>query len=230
MLASNQGQKRKNETIQPNDPTSSDNEHPPAKKGNIMGDMEKPSCPVPRPIKKKTQSSDVVQREETAENSERRTAKKRSSDVADIAPPKDDPKTPVPLAKKAKIDVKGKSKHIPIRRTGKPVSIHVSSVLASSNLETFIELVGSTVVAQKPTNIDVETGSEEDVANEEETTPRPRALDEDVELYETPVVLTPAVRKSRTRKVIVPDDTEVESSDIEEVVRSSVHVHLSVVD
>src|SRR5882757_7849198 len=138
---------------------------------------------------------------------------------------------PPPLFRKTiRIDVKGKSKHIPIRRTGKPVSIHVSSVLASSNLETFIELVGSTVVAQKPTNIDVETGSEEDVANEEETTPRPRALDEDVELYETPVVLTPAVRKSRTRKVIVPDDTEVESSDIEEVVRSSVHVHLSVVD
>jgi hypothetical protein len=84
-----------------------------------------------------------------------------------------------------------------------------------------IEVVGSKLVTRRPTDMNLQTTSEEDI--EDEATPRVRApaatedSDVDIEPYQTPVALTPGNwRKSR-----VEDDTEleVETSDIEVVER-----------
>ena len=88
-----------------------------------------------------------------------------------------------------------------------------------------IELVGSKVVARKPTDINLETASEDD-ADGEEAIVTPRALTEDVDIdpYRTPVALAPANRKNKAR---VMEDIVVEPSDIEvkfEEVKSSYEV------
>ena len=85
-----------------------------------------------------------------------------------------------------------------------------------------IELVGSKVVAQKPTNINLETASE-DNADGEEAIVTPRTLTEDVDIdpYWTPVALAPANQNNKAR---VMEDIVVEPSDIEvkfEEVKSS---------
>ena len=90
-------------------------------------------------------------------------------------------------------------------------------------LETMIELVGSNVVAQRPTDIDLETTSEGN-ADEEPATPRaPLAIEDDkTKPYQTPVALTPASQnnKNKARVMEEPEDTPsgvemVEKSDIE---------------
>jgi hypothetical protein len=89
-----------------------------------------------------------------------------------------------------------------------------------------IEVVGSKVITRRPTSINPETTSElEEDADDEAATPGARAPTEpdDVafEPYQTPVALTPGNWKKKTRgqaRVMVdvdPEETEVESSDIE---------------
>jgi hypothetical protein len=87
-------------------------------------------------------------------------------------------------------------------------------------LETMIELVGSKVVTRKPTDIDLDTTSE---LTEEDDESRSRTPTEDVDIdnepYQTPVALTPANQKNKTR--VLAEDTEVESSEIEVVERKA---------
>ena len=103
-----------------------------------------------------------------------------------------------------------------------------------------IELVGSEVVARRPTDISVETAFEDDeeampipraltedeeemltpcalTEDDEEAMPTPRALTEDVVIdpYQTPVALTPANRRNKATVMAEPQDTTMESSDTE---------------
>ena len=72
------------------------------------------------------------------------------------------------------------------------------------------------MVALRPTEFDLDT---EDDAHDEEAipTPRPPSEDIDIEPYQTPVALTPANRKNRTRAVMERKDTADELSDVEVV-------------
>lgn len=75
------------------------------------------------------------------------------------------------------------------------------------------------MVARRPTDIDLKTASEDD-ANEKEEMPTPRAQaptdleDVDIDLYQTPIALTPANRKRKARVMAEPED-KAETSDIE---------------
>ena len=81
------------------------------------------------------------------------------------------------------------------------------------NLETMITLVGSKVVARRPTNNNLKTTSEDNGDNK--ATPTSRAPTEvaDIDLYQTPVALTPVNRKNKARVMAEPEDT-AEVSDI----------------
>ena len=81
-----------------------------------------------------------------------------------------------------------------------------------------IELVGSKVVARRPTD----TAFEDDVDDEEAMTTLRAPIDvaSDTEPYQTPVALTPANRKYNARVIMTePEDSpsEVERSDIEKI-------------
>jgi hypothetical protein len=212
--AGSQGRKRKSVLTQQDDEESllvGSDERPPAKKVKALPATEQRTPPVPHLVQKKnTQRLEVVPGEEAMDPVNRRNTKKRPSEAADVAHG-NDPKTPVP-SKKAKIGLNEKSKDIipirqtvPIRRTGKPVFIPAQMKLIKK-LETMIELVESKVVARRPTDIDLETASEEG-----------RALTEDVDTdpYQTPVALTPVNRKNKARVMGEPKDAAVESSDVE---------------
>ena len=83
-----------------------------------------------------------------------------------------------------------------------------------------IELVGSKVVVRKPTDINLETASEDD-ADGEEAIVTLCTLNEDVNIdpYQTPVALAPANRKNKARVmediVVEPSDIEVEFEEVE---------------
>lgn len=193
MSASNQGQKRKSDVGQPDDATSlSHDEHPPAKKGRALLTSKQQTRPAPRPTKKITPISE--QEKEIMATFDRRTAKKRPSE--DVVALGDDPKTP---AKKVKTG------RAPLRRTGKLVLTMDIVTLTMEKLETMLQLVGSTVVTHRPTSFNLEATSEE------ETTPRPRVLDDEDDFYQTPVALTPAVTRKQAKRV--DTETETESDD-----------------
>jgi hypothetical protein len=194
----NRGSKRKTDLQQDHDG------HPPAKRGKALPAAEQQTRPVPRPVQKNTQRLQV---EVTMSPVNHCNTKKRPSDseAADLTY-ENDPKTPVP-SKKAKI--------APLRRTGKPIFFSTQLKLIKK-LETMIELDGSNVVARRPTGIDLETASEGNT-DDEEATPRAQTEGVDIEPYQTPVALTPANRKNKTRVMAEPEDT---SSDVEMVERS----------
>lgn len=108
--AGNRGQKRKSE-VQDDAASVGHDEHPPAKKGKAAAQQTRP---VPRPLQKKTQRSEV-QEDEGMDPIDRRN--KRPNEDVNLD---NDPKTPVPL-KKAKTGLNEKSRVAPIRRTGKPI-------------------------------------------------------------------------------------------------------------
>ena len=87
--------------------------HPLAKKGKAAAQQ---THPVPRPLQKKTQHSEV-QEDEGMDPIDRRNTDKRPNEDINLD---NDPKTPVPL-KKAKTGLNEKSRVTPIRRTGKPI-------------------------------------------------------------------------------------------------------------
>ena len=69
------------------------------------------------------------------------------------------------------------------------------------------------MVAQKPTNINLETASEDNADGEEAiVTPHTLTEDDDIDPYQTPVALAPANQKN---KAMVMEDIVVEPSDIE---------------
>jgi hypothetical protein len=177
-------------------------EHPPAKKGKAQPAAEQRTRPVPRPVQKNTQRLQV---EVTMSPVNHCNTKKRPSEAADLTH-ENDPKTPVPL-KKAKI--------APIRRTGKP-NFFSTQLKLIKKLETMIELDGSNVVTRRPTGIDLEETGSERKADDEEATPRAQTEDVDTEPYQTPVGLTPANQKNKTRVMAEPEDTP---SDVEIVGR-----------
>lgn len=86
-----------------------------------------------------------------------------------------------------------------------------------------IELVESNVVTRRPTDLDHlgESDIYMEDADDEKTTPNPRTLkttenvDTEPEPYCTPVALTPANwrKKTRTRRLVPVEDTDIESSD-----------------
>ena len=83
-----------------------------------------------------------------------------------------------------------------------------------------IELVGSKVVARKPTDINLETASEDDADGEEAiATPHAPTEDVDIDPYQTPVALAPANQKNKVRVmediVVEPSDTEVKFEEVE---------------
>ena len=79
-----------------------------------------------------------------------------------------------------------------------------------------IGLVGSEVVAQRHTDIDLETAPDNSPAYEE-STPRTQTEDFDVDPYQTPVALRPADRKNKARVTAELEDTDDErSEDLEE--------------
>lgn len=195
----NRGSKHKTDLTQ-----QDHDEHPPAKKGKVPPAAEQQTRPVPRPVQKNTQHPQV---EVTMSPVNHGNTKKRPSDseAADLTY-ENDPKTPVP-SKKAKI--------APIRRTGKPIFFSTQLKLIKK-LETMIGFDGSNVVARRPTSIDLETASEGN-ADDEEATPRAQTEGVDTGPYQTPIALTPANRKNKTRVMAEPEDT---SSDVEMVERS----------
>lgn len=122
------------------------NEPPPAKRGKTQPAAEQRTRPV-------AQHLEVVM--DSPVN--RRNLKKRpSKDMTH----ENDPTTPVP-SKKAKIGLNEKkaTKVEPIRWTGKAIFFSAQMKLIKK-LETMITLVGSEVVAQRPTDIDRYTTSE----------------------------------------------------------------------
>ena len=80
-----------------------------------------------------------------------------------------------------------------------------------------IELVGSKVVARRPTNINLrlEITSEDDDDKMPTLGPRAPTEDADIDPYQTPVALMPANRKINARVMAEPKNTAGELSDIE---------------
>jgi hypothetical protein len=187
------GSKRKTDLTQ-----QDHDEHPPAKRGKAPPAAEQQTRPVPRPVQKNTQRPQV---EVTMSPVNHGNTKKRPSDseAADLTY-ENDPKTPVPSK---------------IRRTGKPIFFSTQLKLIKK-LETMIGFDGSNVVARRPTGTDLETASEGN-ADDEEATPRAQTEGVDTGPYQTPIALTPANRKNKTRVMAEPEDT---SSDVEMVERS----------
>lgn len=73
-----------------------------------------------------------------------------------------------------------------------------------------IESVGSKLVARRPTDI----ASDDEVAIM--STPRAPTEDDDNDFYQTPVALTPAIRKRKARVIMTaPEDTDPSDHDIE---------------
>ena len=110
--AGNWGQKRKSE-VQDDAASVGHNEHPLAKKGKAAAQQTRP---VPCPLQKKTQHSEV-QEDEGMDPIDRRNTNKRLNEDVNLD---NDPKTPVPL-KKVKTGLNEKSRVAPIHRTGKPI-------------------------------------------------------------------------------------------------------------
>ena len=139
--AGNKGQKHKNDLTQQDQDGSYEN--PPAKRGKALPAAEQWTCPVPHPMQKNTKHLEGPNKHHNT--------KKRPSEVADMAH-ENTPRTPV-LSKNAKIGLNKKSKGTPICWTVKPVLFSAQIKLIKKKLETMIELVGSKVVAWKPTDI-----------------------------------------------------------------------------
>ena len=80
-----------------------------------------------------------------------------------------------------------------------------------------IELVGSKVVARRPTDINLrlEITSEDDDDKMPTLGPRAPTEDADIDPYQTPVALTPGNRKINARVMAEPKNTAEELSDIE---------------
>ena len=75
-----------------------------------------------------------------------------------------------------------------------------------------IELVGPKVVAQRPTNIDLETAPQDDAHYEAMPNLNSHAPTEDVDtdIYQTPVALTPANRKNKARLMVEHEEVTIE--------------------
>lgn len=89
-----------------------------------------------------------------------------------------------------------------------------------------ITLVGSEVVARRPTDIGRYTTSETDVANKE-AMPASRAPTEDADIgtYQPPVALTPVNRKNKARVTAEPA-RESSDNELEVVERSKIDVDM----
>ena len=209
--ADNRGRKRKSElTLQDDDESLGHDEHPPAKKGKGVPVTEQLTRPVPRRVQKPLE---VVPGEEATDLVNRCNTKKRPNEAAADMAHESDPKTPVP-SKRAKIGPNEKSKVAPIRRTGKPIFFSARMKLITK-LETMIELVGSKVVARRPTDIDLETVPQDDAAMPNLNSRAPTEdVDTDSDIYQTPVALTPANRKNKAR--LMAEHEEVTIEELEE--------------
>jgi hypothetical protein len=220
--AGNRGQKRKNDMRQQDDAAlEGQDENPPVKKGKALPSVETRPRPVPRPLKKK--GFEVAQGEEANQEmdpSDRRNAKKRPSEAADMAYPEDDPKTPV-SSKRAKVGLneKAKDKPIPIRRTGEPFFFSGQTKLIKEKLETMIRLVGSKVYTQRPTDRYEEDADDEEAKQYNDDPDQPTDTEDvEIEPYHTPIALTPVNgKKNRSKARELVEDTEAESSDVEVV-------------